>query len=1121
MWVNLQYLRTEGRLKLIPFQPLFKLKLLLMDQLNKIFLVSLMLLYFINLNAQNSRMEFSHITTEEGLSYNNVTQILQDSRGFLWISTFNGLNRFDGYNFKVFLPDNSDSGSISSQSISNMLEDRKGFLWVGTTDGLNKYNRKTEKFTRYKTDPDITTCISNNLVYSIFEDDSGTIWIGTLNGLNKYNRDKDNFSVIKKVSDRLNPDSLNSVVSIEEDSRGNLWLGTWNGLTCMQKNGKIIKTYFSQPPGTKTFEYRKISVIYRDRQNNLWIGMNGKGLIKFDPLTSNFTDYNTDPANLSTISDRFVTAIYQDKSNKLWVGTRNGLNLYDPVKNNFTRIFHDPQKSSSIISNNISSIIEDKSGIIWIGTTAGISRLYYPKNNFNYYDDQTLLNNSSLITAFLDSQDNIWVGTMGGLDEIKSSRKSSIHFQHDPENNNSLCDNFIRSIFVDKSGIVWIGTNNDGLNRYDPKTGKFQLFTYDMNDTTSISNKGVISICQDKLGYLWFGTWWGLNRYDKTTNKFTGYIYNPSSPYGIRNNCIWALYSDSKGMIWIGTGGGGVSELDPESLRFTNFTSDSTGGNYISNNRVFTIFESSDGLMWFGTMDGLNCYNRKTGETIVYTKKDGLPDNLINGIQEDKKGYLWIATGNGLSKFNRKKIKFINYNKRNGIDNLEFIQNIGLRSKDGLLYFGSNGLMYFNPDSIKDEYLTSPVVFTDLKIYNKSIPISQNGILKESISSIKKISLPPGDDVITLDFALLDFGDVRRNSFRYKLKGFDIGWNSVGNRNSATYTNLPPGSYKFIVKASNNNGVKNEKEASLQIIINPEYYQTWWFRIIIAAGIILTALFLIQGRTRKITKQNRMLEKKVSERTKDLDKSIKELSQEVLIRKKTEEKVQASLKEKEILLSEKENLLSEKEVLLKEIHHRVKNNLQVISSLLYLNSRKVKDKDTLNMFKDSQNRVKSIALVHERLYRSKDLGNIDFREYVIQLTADLFRSYAVNQEAVKLDININNIFINIDFAVPCGLIINELITNSLKYAFPDQTENGCKGIIKIEFNKNGNGELKLTVSDNGIGLTEQSIERKKLSLGLQLVETLVAQLDGSLEINSNSGTAFKIVFPDFNINKTG
>ncbi len=1073
-----------------------------------------------DLNAQEDNLQFSHLTTEEGLSYNSVTQIIQDSQGFLWISTFNGLNRYDGYSFKVFMPEASDPKSISSQSAGVILEDKKGFIWVGTTDGLNRYDRKTEQFLRYKNNPQDPHSLSNNLIYSIFEDKSGTIWVGTLNGLNKYNREKDNFTVIKKVNERLNPDSLNSVVSIEEDYRGNLWLGTWNGLTCIQKDGDIVKTYFSQPANAETFEYRKISIIFRDNQGNLWIGINGKGVSKLNPKTGLFTDYFTSPDNPNTISNGFVTSIFQDKTDKLWIGTRNGLNLFNPKTNKFTQIYNDPQKSSSIISNQISSIIEDRSGLIWIGTQAGISKFFQPNNTFYYYQENKnlpskSLTSSSVITAFVDKKDNIWVGSLGGLDKIVSSSDNArgvIHFRHDPGNKNSLSDNFLRSVVVDHNGIVWIGTNNEGLNSYDPITGKFKLYRYDINDTTSISNNGIISICEDCSGTLWFGTWWGLNRFNRKNEKFTRYLPDPLNSNGLRNNVVWDIFSDSKGMLWLGTDGGGVSELNPKTNKFTNFSSDSINKKYVSNNRVFSIFETRDSIMWFGTIDGLNSYNRETGKTTVYMKKDGLPDNLINGIQEDDKGYLWVATGKGLSKFDRRTKKFINYNKRNGIENLEFIQNIAVKSGDGKLYFGSNGLMYFNPDSIKDEYLDAPVVFTDLKIFNKPVPISSNGILKESITGVKTIYIPQGNDVISIDFALFDFGDVKRNTFRYKLDGFDIDWNDIGTRNSATYTNLLPGKYLFHVRASNNNGVKNEKEASIQIIIIPAFYQTIWFRLVISMVLLSGTVLVVHGRTKKIKKRNILLEQMVSERTKDLDKTIGELNQEITERKKAEEKVKASLHEKEVLLSEKETLLGEKEILLKEIHHRVKNNLQIISSLLYLNSKKIKDKDALDMFTDSRNRVKSIALVHERLYRSKDLGKIDFKEYVQHLTKDLFRSYAVDASAIELDININDIFINIDFAVPCGLIINELISNSLKYAFKDNEAENKKGIIKIDFNKNGSCKLVLIVSDNGIGIPDNLDEKKKNSLGLQLVEALVNQLEGTLNIESNSGTSFKITF---------
>ncbi len=307
-----------------------------------------------------------------------------------------------------------------------------------------------------------------------------------------------------------------------------------------------------------------------------------------------------------------------------------------------------------------------------------------------------------------------------------------------------------------------------------------------------------------------------------------------------------------------------------------------------------------------------------------------------------------------------------------------------------------------------------------------------------------------------------------------------------------------PGEYNFRVKAFNNGGVRNEQEASLRIIIVPTFYQTIWFKLILGLTTLILIVLVFKIRTSTINNQNKILEKRVIEHTKDLDKTISELSLENLERKKAEEKVQTSLKEKEVLL--------------KEIHHRVKNNLQVISSLLYLNSKKIKDKEALEMFKDSQNRVKSIALVHERLYQSKDLGKIDFKDYVQKLTKDLLRSYAVNQSVVQLELNINGVFINIDTAVPCGLIINELISNSLKYAFPNYEAENKTGIIRIDFTRLNENELSLVVSDDGIGIPENINEKKNNSLGLQLVETLVAQMEGILEIDGSSGTTFKIKF---------
>lgn len=1059
----------------------------------------------INLHSQGNDFQFTHITSEDGLSVNGVTKILQDSKGFLWFGTYNGLHRYDGYNFKIFLPEPSNPKSISSHSILSLYEDFTGDIWVGTADGLNKFDWKTEQFHRYKNNPEDLHSLSYNHVYSVFEDKSRTLWVGTLEGLNKYNREKDNFTVLENIYIDLDGRASNSVTCINEDNKGNIWLGTWNGIINIQKDGKLIRHFLSDEKNHRTIGHREISVIYEDNSDNVWIGTNGKGLEMYNPKTGIFTRYRTKPNNPNSISNDYVNTIYQDKLNTLWIGTKNGLNKFDSKENKFTRIFHDQLVSYSLINNDVLSIAEDKTGIIWIGTAGGISKLHLATNNFMSYQKNSRnprksLSDERVNNFYMDSRDNLWICTKAGLDKISAEGKKITHYNNNPLNKNSLSYNYVKTVIEDHRGIIWIGTDGGGLNRYNPETDKYKIYRYNTDNPNSISNDGITSIYEDRNNNLWVGTYWGLNRFDRKTEKFFWYLAEPPKPNALLNNLIWVIYEDSKGMIWLGTDGGGVSMFNPKTEIFKNFIVDSSSTNHISGNIVISILETREGMMWFGTHEGLNSFNRKTGRFKVYDKSSGLLSPIINSIEEDDRGNLWIGTDKSLTKFNTKNEKFTNYTHRNGLRGVEFSPGASLKSSDGRLFFGcSKGLIFFEPDSVKDEHFVAPVVITDFKIYNQSVPISPDGILTRSIVDAKSLNIPFSSDVITFDFALLDYFNVKKNRFSYKLAGFDNKWNDVGGRNNATYTNLPPGQYTFLVKASSE-GVKSEKEASLAIIIIPAYYQTWWFRVLASLGILLTVVLVFTGKTKKITEQNKILENRVAERTEDLDKNIKDLSQEIIERKKAEEKVQASLEEKEVLL--------------KEIHHRVKNNLQVISSLLYLNSRKIEDSESLNVFKDSQNRIKSIALVHERLYQSKDLGKIDFKDYVQRLTGDLFRSFAVNPAMIKLEINIEHESINIDTAVPCGLIINELISNSLKYAFYSYEKLHKEGLIKVHFGRNGNNELTLAVSDNGVGMPEGFTEKKSLSLGLQLVDTLVTQLEGNLEIDLSSGTAFTIKFKD-------
>lgn len=1066
----------------------------------------------ITLQAQGTEIEFKHLTTEDGLSYNRVTNIIQDKRGFIWFGTYNGLNRFDGYSFKNFLPDAANPFSISSHTISAIYEDSKGIIWVGTVDGLNRFDWKTERFYKYENIPGDPHSISYNRIYSIYEDRNGTLWVGTPDGLNKYDREKDNFTVFRKVNDRYNPDSLNSVICIGDDYKGNLWLGTWNGLSCMQKDGKVINQYFAEPHNSKNIDYWKISAICEDNKRNLWVGTNKRGILKYNHKTKQFKQYSFSGNNTGTISHDYVTSIFKDKSDNLWVGTKNGFNKYDPKNDKFIRYLNEPDKPFSIINNEINSIFEDKSGLIWVGTQGGVSHFRLFDNEFHYYKENIKspekgLSDNRVYYVTLDKKNNIWVGTFNGLNKICSSDNSIIKYKSIHGQGNSLSHNFVLSVKEDHLGLIWIGTFDEGLKRFNPATGELKLYNYDITDTLSISGKGITTICEDRDGTLWFGTRRGMNRFDRRTEKFNRFLSDPSNPNTLRNDQIWVISEDSKGMIWVGTDGGGVSEYNPKSGLFRHFTHDLSSSRSISANRVYTILESSDGMMWFGTSDGLNSYDRRSGKVTIYKRGNGLPGNLICSIQEDNKGYLWISTDKGLAKYDRNTGTFNNYTRRHGLKESEFSLNVSAKAKDGTLYFGcKKGLMYFHPDSIKNEILDAPVVFTDIKVYNQTVPIEEKGLVKESISGAEYILIPPGIDMITLDFALLDFFDVKKNTFRYKLDGFDANWNDIGTRNSATYTNLPPGEYKFIVRAAINNGIKNEREASIRIIIRPAFYQTWWFIGILGFSLLMLPLLFIHVRTRSIKKQNKLLEKMVAERTKDLDKTIKDLNQEIASKDKFFSIIAHDLR------SPFTGMLGLIEYLSDELSEISKEDLAMISANLMRSAR-----FTFNLLEN---------LLH---WASINTGRLSFDPQTLNLKNIITRMIELyNGNALKKGICISaNIREDISVFADINMletIIRNLISNSIKF-----TGQGGNIFISAGYKEDF---VLITIKDNGVGINPDNIDKlfqidqnittlgteneKGAGLGLILCKEFIQMNGGELFINSvlGEGSEFSFTLPD-------
>ena len=1096
-------------------------------KLNYIFVI--VLTAFTTLYSQNTDMHFEHITDEQGLSQNHVYCILQDSRGFMWFGTQDGLNRYDGYDFEVFRKDPNDSYSLSGNFVLAIIEDRWGVLWIGTlNDGLNRFDRNTGRFIRFQHDPADSNSLSGNRIWSIHEDHSGELWIGTTDGLNRYDRKTGHFIRYYHNPDDPNSLSNNAIFSIYTDRGGALWIGTRDGLNQFERGtGRFIR-YKNDPANPNSLSGNGIYGIHEDRLGVLWLGTNN-GLNGYDRETGCFVRYRHDPDDPKSLSSSRVWSIHEDRYGILWIGTRDGgLDRFDRETGRFFCYRHDPSDPSSLSSDNVFNVYEDRSGLIWLGTLGGgLNKYNRIKESFlhcrNNPADPNSLSHNNVYSIFQDKSGLVWIGTDGGglnrfiPDEFGAPSAHVVHYRNEPDNPYSLSNDRISVIQEDSHGVLWIGTYGGGLNRYDRKTGRFIHYRHNPNDRNSLSTDYVYTICEDHTGILWIGTQeGGLNRYDREKDKFISYRHNSDDPFSLSSDDVKSIYEDRSGNLWIGTSGGGLNQYDKATDRFRCYQDDPGNPFSLSNNTVNDILENKLGELWVGTNSGLNKLDKSEDTFIHYSEKDGLPNDVIYGILEDDHGDLWLSTNKGLSKFDPQAETFRNYTVRDGLQGNAFNDWARYKSRSGMMYFGgTNGFNVFHPDSIRDNPYIPPVVITDFQLFNTSVPIGEiadgRTLLSTSITETDEIRLNYKDNVFSFIFAALHYAYPEGNEYAYMMDGFEDHWNYVGNKRDATYTNLSPGRYTFRVKASNSDGVWNEEGVSLAIYITPPFWQTWWFKTLLffaAGGLVLC---WHERRIRTIRKQKEVLDVQVEERTHELNQKKKELTQsnrqlknEVAIRKKAEGELR-------ILLNEKEALLKEKEVLLKEIHHRVKNNLAVISSLLNLQQKNIVDEKDLEMFRESQNRVRLMALIHEKLYKSKDMAKVDFDIYVRDLVNAVFRSYDVSPGKVKINITVKDVALGVDKAIPCGMIINELLSNSLKYAFPPSFKD--VGSINISIHTMNETQVELVVSDNGVGIPNISDVLESDSLGMKLIFMLSEdQLNGKVRIEGENGFRYSLIF---------
>lgn len=779
------------------------------------------------LHPQKTDIKFSHVTMEQGLSQGSVLSIAQDAQGFIWLATQDGLNRYDGYNFKIFKFDLNKSQSISDSYVKAVYVDQAGVLWCGGFNGLNRFDQLHETFSRYEHNKENDSSLSSDRILTIYESSPDAFWVGTDNGLNQF--DRKNGKVSRKFL------SGKYISAIIRESPDRLWIGTRSGLVLLNIKTGDIFTYDRSNGLTDDY----VTALYLDADDNLWIGTNAGGLSVFDKTKQRFIHYNNDPYNPKSLSHNSITCIAKDNEGQLWIGTDGGgLNRWNPLTENFIHTINDRGNPFGINSNRITSLYSDKSGVLWVGTyNGGINKIEIDKgfktyNSFNYHSFACEV----VWSIYKDQKGYLWIGTDEGLFRLDRHSQSAEHFKHSSLESSSIVSNRIFVAKEDRHGKIWIGTDN-GLDLMDVSSKKFRH--YPSHNPANISSRNIRSILIDSKDNLWLSTFDGIAILDSNRTTYQVYRNNPNDPKTLASDEVRQIYEDRSGTYWIATNNG-LDRLNHGSNEFIHYRHDAQNLTSISHNRIRNIFEDQAGILWIGTANGLNKFDRQTEKFKRFFIEDGLPNEIILGIVDDSQGNLWLSTNNGLVQFNREHETFRNYDKSDGLQSNEFTTMAYFKGHDGEIFFGGlNGFMSFFPDSLKDNHYVPPIVLTAFKKFNREYDLAI------ATSMIDEIHLNYDDYVFSFEFASLNYNRTHKNQYAYKMENFDSDWNYIGGKHDVTYTNLDPGEYIFHVKGSNNEGIWNERGKSILIHIAPPFWKTWWFMglaIIVSVGGIFGAI---------------------------------------------------------------------------------------------------------------------------------------------------------------------------------------------------------------------------------------------------------------------------------------
>jgi len=1083
--------------------------------------------------AQTHDVRITKITDELGVDIPSTFGMVEDPYGFIWFGTVGGLYRFDGKNTKVYRKIKNDSTSLSNSTIRTLLLDSLNQkIYIGTQQGgLNVFDLKDHSIEYYLNIPNDSTSIGDNNVWSLMQDNEGNIWVGMENsGLSKFIPSEGKFYQIPIITEKVEARNGKAIIRmLYQDSKGNIYVGTDRyGLYIIAKNGEITNlTSFTH---SNVFSVLNASMwAVEDKNGIVWIATYGSGVVGINPdnkkIIENINQNNGLISNLAYSLD-------YDEKDRLWVGTEYGLNLIDREKNKVSHFEQSISKPKGLTDNRIRKLLRDSNGILWIGSEAGVDKLIEQTKFKIYqhnYNDIKSMPKGIIRSVFKDNNGIIWIGLIDkGLVKYDPKSKRYTHYNSHKNVKSDFIGYQISAIYEDSRQNLWIGDWDNGLLKFNPPTKTYERVINAFDSKLKLTDNRIQAIVEASPGVLWIGTENGINRYDYSNNTIDYITHNLNDSNSLSGNGVQsqALKLDSKGNIWVGTWSNGlnfikITNTNPLKYKVTRFK-EKNNPKWNQMNHVISLYLQNDTTLWIGTFgNGLYEWHIEKEILTQYDINSGLPNNIIYSILPGDNNTLWLSTDYGLSAFDIFSKEFTNYDASDGLQDNHFFWGAASKANDGELFFGGiNGLNSFYPNNLKPTLKKYPVLLTGLNIFH--IPYKSN----EPIEVLNKITLAHDQNFLTFNFAILDYFEPSRNSFRVKLEGLETEWNMLGKQRTVNYSNLTPGNYKLIIQASGSKSNWELQTREIKLVIKKPWWQKTWARISFILLFLFIGYSIYYIRIRVLTMQKIKLTEMVKKRTWQLEQKTSEVEKQKDILTSKNNELEDTLKKlseanEKVIQSEKMASIG---ILAAGVAHEINNPLNFIKGGL----QGIKNHFDHSSCEKSEEQIIYLNAIHEGIQRAADivssLGQFSRSDENVVEACDIHEvlkhCLVILNNQIKQHVTVKKQLCK-ELPIVLGNVgkLHQAFFNILTNA--EQAIEG-KGEILIQ-TLIENNNLTVAIIDNGIGIPQKELKHitepfyttkdpgKGTGLGLSISYRILDEHGGNLSFKSKVGIGTQVI----------